>query len=100
MAATKTRRRRKKKTADEYVPAVRDTYHVLGPDGEIPTRPLTQTHPMFALTKAQMIALDEYREPAVLTVQRRALFGPPVDLFRVTRDEEGVVYTKTITNED
>lgn len=73
----------------------KDTFHVLDPKGvqiavkgsASPIAPGAQ-----ALNVAQRAA-EQYDKPVVLTVERRTLFGDPVVLYRVTRDEHGVVFT-------
>lgn len=100
--ATRKRRRAKpRRTKATAAPHTKDTYHVIGPDGsEIPTREVTQTYSAFALGHAQKLALDVFTEPVALIVQRRSLFGPPADIYRVTRDEDKGVTTTTLALED
>lgn len=73
------------------------TFHGLDEMGGeiIPPKP----HPMFALTSTQTFALNGPDE-GVYTVERRTLFGPPTQLYRVTRTEDGAVHTLTLTKED
>lgn len=52
-----------------------------------------------ALTVAQRIA-EKAGEPLILTVERQSLFGPKVSIYRVTRTEDGDVYTRTLSPED
>ena len=75
------------------VGTARDTYHVMAPkDTQLAVKDAAQT----ALVRAQTLAYDG--EPGLeLRVERRTLFGPPVTLYRVVRDEEGV---STYPNEE
>lgn len=75
--------------------AARDTFHVLGPDGE---RAVKGAAP-HALNVAQRRAEME-PEPITLTVERQSLFGPATPLYRVVRDEHGTILTFVISQED
>ena len=81
--------------------AARDTYHVVGPSGDLAVKgPAGPQDPAaLALVVAQAHAITA-AEPVELRVERRTLFGPPVSLYRVVLDEEGVVKTYTINAED
>jgi hypothetical protein len=48
---------------------------------------------------AQRMA-EKHTEPATLYVERRSLFGPAAKLYRVSRDEHGIVTTTTVNAED
>lgn len=69
--------------------AGRDTFHVLDPSGVQLAVKGAAPH---ALTVAQKIA-EKSPDEIVLTVDRRSLFGPAVQLYRVTRAECGTVFT-------
>lgn len=53
-----------------------------------------------ALVRAQDVAQRGYSGPVVLTVERRDLFGPAAPLYRVRRDDQGVIITTVISEED
>lgn len=75
--------------------AGKDTFHVIDPTGVViitkgeasPIAPGAH-----ALVTAHRVA-EQYGKPVVLTVERRTLFGPAVQLYRVTRTEDGTVFT-------
>jgi hypothetical protein len=91
MMATRTR---KKKTR---VPAGKDSFHVLAGD----LRELaTKGEAPHALTVAQRIAEQKCTGPTTLTVVRRSLFGPATTLYRVDRDEHGIVLTTRVDAQD
>jgi hypothetical protein len=71
--------------------AGRDSYHVLDGTGAQLAVKGAAPH---ALVVAQGLA-QKHVEPVVLTVSRRSLFGPAVTLYRVTRTEQGDVFTNT-----
>jgi hypothetical protein len=73
----------------------RDTYHVVGPEGELAVKGAAP----HALTTAQERAMRAYTEPVTLTVERHALFGPVVTLYRVARSAHGVIRTHIIEPE-
>lgn len=81
--------------------AARDTFHVVGPSGDLavkgPAGP--QAPGALALVTAQGRAL-KWGAPIEFTVERRTLFGPPATLYRVVRDEDGTIKTYTINAED
>lgn len=76
--------------------AGRDTYHVHAANG---SQLAVKSEAPHALVIAHRVA-ERSTEPVVLTVDRKSLFGPSVTLFRVTRTEEGLVYTNTINAVD
>lgn len=81
-----TTRTRKKRA---QVLAGRDTFHVLAPDGG---QLAVKGEAPHALLVAQRVAEMSPTE-VVLTVERRSLFGPEVLIYRVTRTENGTVFT-------
>ena len=85
--------RKKKKPA---VAAGRDTFIVLGPGGTVDCTKGAAPH---ALNVAQRLA-EKHTEPATLYVERRSLFGPATQLYRVVRDEHGTVFTTTLNAVD
>lgn len=95
MAATKTRRRRRTTSAPP-VPG-KTSWVILNVNGDV----LRETGYGAAVTLklAQARALDQ-DDPVTYTVERRDLFGPPALLYRVDRDEDGIVLTTTISEED
>lgn len=76
--------------------AGRDTFHVLGPAGELAVKGAAA----HAMVTAQERAMRAFTDPVTLTVERRSLFGPAATLYRVTRAQDGTIYTTTITTED
>lgn len=100
MAAT-TKPRRKRKATSKNLPVVGATrYHILDQAGH-DVAP-EQGHPGVALSRAlniiQRMGVDGDETP--LYVERRTLFGNPVELYRIIRDEDGVIRTYTINLED
>lgn len=91
MAAT--RRRRKK---DPPITSG-TTFHVRDQDGANIGRP--QPVPGSAILVAQSFA-ERTPEAQTYYVERQTLFGDPVDLYMVERDEHGVVLTYTLSKED
>ena len=81
--ATRTRQRKAEPLTG------RDTYRVVG--ASVPV----QAWAAVALVRAQTAALNSDKE-VTLTVCRDALFGPPTELYRVVRDEDGAVSTITV----
>jgi hypothetical protein len=81
--------------------AARDTYHVVGPSGDLAVKgPAGPQDPgALALVVAQAHAITA-PDPIELRVERRTLFGPPVTLYRVVLDAEGVVKTFTVNHVD
>jgi hypothetical protein len=75
--------------------AARDTYHVVGPQGDLAVKGAAP----HALVTAQGRALRMDGE-VTLTVERRSLFGPTTAIYLVDRIEDGTVYTTTINEED
>jgi hypothetical protein len=75
--------------------AARDTYHVLGPQGELAVKGAAPHALVTAQGRAQRMDGE-----VTLTVERRSLFGPSATLYRVVRTEDGTVYTSTINAED
>lgn len=71
-------------------------FRVLSPDGTVLE---TRESHTFALVRAQRRAEQAEKETS-LEIERRTLFGPPVRLTRVVRDEDGVVHTLTLSHED
>lgn len=67
------------------------TFHVLDPEG---TELDVKSAAAHALNRAQKLA-EHAPSPVVLTVRRRTLLGPAVDLYRVTRTELGDVFTNS-----
>lgn len=82
-----------RKTKRTSTLAGRDTYHVLGPAGEELAVKGEAAH---AMTTAQERAMRNFADTATLTVERRSLFGPPAELYRVVRTEDGAILTYTI----
>lgn len=72
--------------------AGRDSFHVHTANG---SQLAVKGEAPHALVVAQGIA-ERSTEHVVLTVDRKSLFGPSVTLFRVTRDEDGAVFTNTV----
>jgi hypothetical protein len=67
----------------------KDSWHVLDPAGvEIK---VTGLGPNIGLILAQERAVRDFTEPVELTVEQRSLFGPATPIYRVSRDEHGVV---------
>lgn len=86
--------RRRRKPRNEHAAQGKDSFIVRTPGGE----KLNDTAwPMVALVLAQGRAI---KGPAVLCVERRSLVGPPVVLYRVERDDCGIVTTTTVNEED
>lgn len=85
--------RKRKRTSDL---AARDTFHVIGPQGELAVKGAAP----HALVTAHERALRTFTEPVTLTVERRSLFGPAAQLYRVVRDEDGSITTHTIQSVD
>jgi hypothetical protein len=69
---------------------------VVGPKGIVRE---TDVAPGVALVLAHAEA-GRHSRAVALTVERRDLFGPAVTLFRVERDEDGIILTYTLSNED
>jgi hypothetical protein len=79
------------------VPVGNEAYRVLTEDGrEIAIKGMKS----LALLAAQERAQRDYTEPVKLVVERRTLFGAPVILYRVVRDEDGVIHSATINAVD
>lgn len=76
--------------------AARDTYHVIGPSGELAVK----GEAPHALVVAQGLA-ERWSDgdPVTLIVTRKSLFGPSAKLYRVDR-KDGTIYTTTISSED
>ena len=84
----------RKKKADSL--AGRDTYHVVGPQGELAVK----GEAAHALTTAQERAMRSFTAPVIISVKRRSLFGPESHLYQVIRDEHGAITTYTIDAQD
>jgi hypothetical protein len=79
----------------------RDSYHVTIP-GEKPNGK-GYSDGVLALIAAQVRATGSHGLPPVTTpleVVRQSLFGPAVCLYRVERDDDGVVLTHKVNGED
>lgn len=76
--------------------AGRDTFHVLTADGAQLSVKGAAPH---ALNVAQKCA-ERSPDEVTLTVRRRSLLGPSVDIYRVVRVEGGAVYTRTLNPDD
>ena len=83
--------RKTKRTQDL---SARDTYHVVGPTGDLAVKgPAGPQDPAaIALVTAQGQATHA-KVPVTYHVERRSLFGPSVRLYRVERTEDGRVLT-------
>lgn len=68
----------------------RDTFHVLSGGSQLAVKGAAP----HALNVAQRKA-EQSKEGTVLTVERHSLFGPAVPIYRVTRTEDGTVFTST-----
>ena len=90
-----TRTRRRARTVQEGLVG-KDEFRVLAPGGRVLAvkglRPL-------ALIRAQDAAMRAL-DPIELTVERRSPFGDPTQLYRVVRDEHGVVRTFPVDPQD
>jgi hypothetical protein len=84
---------RKKKQRKPAALSGRDSFHVIGPEGELAAKG-EATH---ALNVATRFA---ERGAPKLTVVRRSLFGPETTLYRVDRSEHGVVFTTPVDTQD
>jgi hypothetical protein len=89
--------RRRKRTESL---AGKDTYHVLHDGTELAVRGPAgpETPGALALVIAQGRAV-KWGASVTLTVERRSLFGPATPIYRVVRDEDGVVKSFTLTLE-
>lgn len=104
--ATATRKRRKttRRTSKDQPVASGTTYHALDQDGNGLTHPRTlkpikpSASGSVVLTQVQTFA-EQTPEENTYYVERRFLFGPPVDVYAVRRDEHGTVFTTTLTTE-
>lgn len=76
--------------------AARDTYHVVGPRGELAVK----GEAAHALVTAQERAMRNFADEVTLTVERRSLFGPTTTLYRVTRTEDGRVLSRAVDPQD
>lgn len=76
--------------------AARDTFHVIGPQGELAVK----GEAPHALVTAQERAMRNFAAPVELIVERRSLFGPAAQLYSVTRTELGHIHTRTIESVD
>jgi hypothetical protein len=85
-----------RKTKSTSVLAARDTYHVVGPEGDLAVKGAAP----HALVTAHERAMRQYMGAVTLTVERRTVFGPRAPLYRVVRDEHGTIYTQTLSVED
>jgi hypothetical protein len=96
VAATKTKKKRRTRPKDAPITSG-TTYHVVDVSGTEVVR--ATNHPMIAVLRAQSVA-ERVPETYTYYIERRTLFGDPVELFSVDRDEHGVVRTFTLTKED
>lgn len=86
-----TTRRRKRPTKKNYQPKPgKESWLIVDPDGQIIRE--TSYGEGASVALAQTLA-QKYHDEVTLTVRWKALFGEPDDLFRVTRDADGVIYT-------
>ena len=76
------------------------TYHVLDQEGHDLLGP--QSHPPIALVKAQdwIQRKGVDGDEGTLYIERRTLFGDPVELYRVVRYEDGSIQTFIMNRED
>ncbi|MDE2101482.1 MAG: hypothetical protein KGL39_29825 [Patescibacteria group bacterium] len=76
------------------------TFHILDQEGHDLRGP--QALAGLALSRALNIIQrwGEDGDEATLYIERRTLFGDPVELYRVIRDEDGVVRVITTSQED
>lgn len=97
--AVATRRRRHAVRKDAPVTSG-TTYHILDQSGEDIRGP--QQTAGVALSRAQNIVqrMGEVGNEATLYIERRTLFGDPVELYSVVRDEDGVIHTLIESQED
>jgi hypothetical protein len=86
---------RRKRRPDSLTPG-KDAFYVLTTNGAQIAVKGAAPH---ALNIAQRTA-EMGTEPIVLTVERRSLFGPRVEIFRVTRVTTGDVFTNIVELED
>lgn len=86
--------RKKKRTSPSL--SGRDTFHVVGPAGDLAVKGAAA----HALVAAQERAQRNYADTVELIVERRSLFGPAAKLYRVERTESGDVLTYTIESVD
>jgi len=93
---TATRKRRARVVKDPKLRESSTTFHVFDGDGN--ERTPAQPVQALALVRAQKLAQDDVVD--TFYVERHTLFGPPVELFRVLREEDGSVSTYTINPED
>ena len=98
--AVATKRRRRAPVRKDVPVTSGTTFHILDQNG-VELRP-AQAHPGVALVKAQDIALrwGEDGDEATIYVERRTLFGKPIELYRVVRQEDGSITTYTTSLED
>jgi hypothetical protein len=73
-----------------------ESYHVLDGARELAVKGAG----VLGLLCAQERAMRDYDKPTTLTVERRTLFGEPVILYRVVRDEDRQIKSYTINRED
>lgn len=97
MPATKRRVRRARKDGPVTSGT---TFHILDQEGHDLRGP--QPSPGVALSRAQNIIQQDGTDgdEGTLYIERHTLFGDPVELYRVFRDEHGVVFTYTTSQED
>lgn len=76
--------------------AGRDTYHVVGPQGELAVK----GEAAHALVTAQERAMRNFADEVTLTVERRVLFGPAATLYRVTRTKDGSILSRAVDPQD
>jgi len=78
--------------------AGRDAFHIRAGENRLTPKPYAAAS--LALVAAQERAMRAFDQPAVLTVERETIFGPTVELFKVVRDEDGVILTYRIAEDD
>ena len=86
--ATKTRRRLRR---DSEPRLGKESWLIVAGDGKV-LREVGHSEGS-ALIMAQKLA-EKSLEPVAMTVQVKSLFGDPDTLYRVVRDEDGVVLTR------
>jgi hypothetical protein len=76
------------------------TFHILDQEGHDLRGPLLS--PGVAVSRAQNIIQrrGEDGDEATLYIERHTLFGDPVELYRVVREEDGAISTYTTNLED
>jgi hypothetical protein len=92
-----TKRRRKRVRKDAPITSG-TTFHVRADEDDFEPFKAQPLAPL-ALVRAQKYA-ERYPIAVTLYVERQTLFGDPVDLFMVERDDHGVVRTYTLSHED